>query len=665
VRICIIGKYPPIQGGVSARTYWSAHGLAARGHEIHVVTNAKEVRPPFRMHMRAEDWRRCEGNYGSGSVTVHWTDPVDRSQSYIPMASPFVSKLAATAAQAHSEHPFDVIFSFYMEPYGVAGHLAAQMTGVPHVTRMAGSDAGRLWHHPQLEALYDHVLRSAELVILSGAVAERAVERGVAAERIAAGGGFSVPEDLFNPDGPALDLAAMRIEAGADPDLRDLLWGEFSGGSPYFGFCGKLGEQKGSFPLLAAMHRLKRAGMDIGLVGLAHGPPTVEDAFRIRARVLGLVDRILLLPFLPHWRMPEFLRGCLAVCCLEQDFPIVFHSPIIPREVLLCGSCLVASTELIKKLPGYGRLPDGYGCVAIENVNDLDTLSDRLAAIVEDSGPAAAVGARGCIFARELQRNVRFPRRLEHILEAAASRKPVSSSLGEHADTETGDARFQLTQLAAAALAEAESDSGNDETRLLPKDIADLAGARHVLAVLERSISDGRLDLRPLVPAVQVEIAVAAAESEADDANLTERGDPLFRLRIRRWAIEDGDLAGLVPVRDPKVRILKFDYDVSAFQRARTVADLPAAPIRRPSYIVAFARAGDGPSSPLLVDRLTARTLELSDGTRAAAEIAKTLNCECDTNSTEDALGWIENLFVRGLLWLYDEPQANQISAGL
>ena len=55
--------------------------------------------PPFRMHMRAEDWERCERDFGAGSVTVHWTDPVDRSQSYIPMASPFVSKLAEHCRQ--------------------------------------------------------------------------------------------------------------------------------------------------------------------------------------------------------------------------------------------------------------------------------------------------------------------------------------------------------------------------------------------------------------------------------------------------------------------------------------------------------------------------------------------------------------------------------------
>ena len=47
MRICLIGKYPPIQGGVSMRTYWSAHGLAARGHEVHVVTNAKEASRRF------------------------------------------------------------------------------------------------------------------------------------------------------------------------------------------------------------------------------------------------------------------------------------------------------------------------------------------------------------------------------------------------------------------------------------------------------------------------------------------------------------------------------------------------------------------------------------------------------------------------------------------
>src|SRR5262249_56210080 len=98
------------------RTYWSAHSLAARGHEVHVVTNAKEAVAPFRMLMRARDWERCAAAYHSGAVTVHWTDPVDRSQFYIPMASPFVSKLAAPPARPPSQRPFTSPSSHYLYP---------------------------------------------------------------------------------------------------------------------------------------------------------------------------------------------------------------------------------------------------------------------------------------------------------------------------------------------------------------------------------------------------------------------------------------------------------------------------------------------------------------------------------------------------------------------
>jgi hypothetical protein len=55
---------------------------------------------------------------------------------------------------------------------------------------------------------------------------------------------------------------------------------------------------------------------------------------------------------------------------LEQDFPIGFHNPIVPLAVLLCGTCLVGSPEVIRTLPHRERLPHGCGCVAIEDVND-------------------------------------------------------------------------------------------------------------------------------------------------------------------------------------------------------------------------------------------------------------------------------------------------------
>jgi glycosyltransferase involved in cell wall biosynthesis len=654
MRICIIGKFPPIQGGVSARTYWGAHDLAARGHDVHVVTNAKEARAPFRMHMRRQDWKRCEAAYGpTGSVTVHWTDPVDGSQSYIPMASAFVSKLAATAARLHSERPFDVIYSHYLEPYGVAGHLAAEIARVPHVVRMAGSDAGRLWRHPQLEALYDHVLRSAAIVIATGVVAGRAIKHGVRPKRIAAGLGLEVPDDLFRPDGPALDLVALRREVEPDSELRDLMWGGFTGELPYFGIYGKLGETKGSFALLAAMQRLKQAGIEVGLVAMAHGWPALEGRFRARAEELGVVDRVLQIPFLPHWRVPEFLRSCLAACCLEQDFPIAFHAPVIAREVLMCGTCLVGSTEVIRKLPDHARLPDGYGCVAIEDVQDIEALSARLAAIARDPKPAAAVAARGRAFARAAQADAGAPDRLERLLKSALRKRAPSKRARTTADAtaEAEDPRFPVTQLAAHVLHE-----GSGEPTAAASSPIDLPQARAVLAAAERGIAGGDSSLRPVAAAIRLEIGIAEAESAPGAAGPAECRDPLFRLRTKRWAMVEEDLGGLVPVRDPQLRMTTIDV--------AELSDRPAEPGRAAAgtrrHVVAFAPVNDERREPLFISDRTARILQLSDGTRTVLEIAEEIEPEDKRAGRARALRQIEEMFLSGLLWL-NEPDRIEI----
>ena len=652
MRICIVGKYPPIQGGVSMRTYWTAHRLAALGHEIHVVTNAKEAVAPDRMYMRPQDWERCEAQYGSGSVRVHWTDPVDGSQSYIPMASPFVSKLAAVAASVHSKSPFDLIYSHYLEPYGVAGHLAAQIAGAPHVVRMAGSDAGRLWHHPQFETLYDHVLRSAEVVIAAGVVAERAVNRGVAPDRIALGGGFTVPDELFKPDGPKLDLASLRDEVGSSVEFRELVWGELLPDRPYFGIYGKLGKNKGSFALLAALDRLRRDGIDAGLVALAHGRRSVEQEFRAQAQDLGLAERVLQIPFLPHWRVPDFLRSCIAVCCLEQNFPIGFHSPIIPREVLLCGACLVGSTEVIRKIPSHERIPHGYGCIAIDDVNDIAKLSEQLAAIVKDPQPASAVGARGREFARKLQQGMSFPQTLERILAAAALRNAVPASVGwwsEGPTTPPFNDRFPLTRLVAASLGQMSEDRGKAAVADVREPTSDVAWARDVLAAAEQCT--GPL----LAPPVRIEIAIVEAESEADNASPTHPRAPLFRLDIRHWALENENLAELLPVRDTQLRLVEFDYDVSAYLGAGSIEEFPAVLAPTPSYIIAFGRTNGRRREPLLVDARTACLLMLSDGSRTVAEIARELDQQNNQLAMAETLKRIENLFVSGLIGLRDK----------
>jgi hypothetical protein len=389
-------------------------------------------------------------------------------------------------------------------------------------------------------------------------------------------------------------------------------------------------------------------------VALAHGQPEEQKAFRAQASRLKLRDRILQMPFLPHWRVPELLRGCLAVCCLEQDFPIGFHMPIIPREVLLCGACLVGSTEVIRKLPGHARLQHGYGCVAIEDVTDIAALSQQLAAIVIDPEPRLAVGGRGRAFACAMQQNIPFPQALEQILAAAAARRPVGAARRKRNDDGAAEGhRFPLTKLALTMLSETgpSADAG-DQPPTLDRDI-DLQRARKILTAIERAISrGGGKHLQPLLPRVQAEIAVATAEDDVEPVP-ADGWDPLFRLRTQRWAVDDRDLFALIPVRDPRVRLIAFDFDVSAFMHIRTAAELLDNPAPVRSYLVAFARSGAELREPLLVQAATAAFLECCDGTRSVAEImghSKRNRGRLDTHKE-----WIEEMFLSGLLWLQDE----------
>jgi hypothetical protein len=66
--------------------------------------------------------------------------------------------------------------------------------------------------------------------------------------------------------------------------------------------------------------------------------------------------------------------------------------------------------------------------------------------------------------------------------------------------------------------------------------------------------------------------------------------------------------------------------------------------------MVAFARSNGEGRDPLVIDRITACILELSDGTRTAAEIVRQLNHE----GVDGNLDWITNLFICGLVQLHD-----------
>jgi hypothetical protein len=88
LRVLVIGKYPPIQGGTSNQTLVTVRSLLQHGHHVDVLTNAAEAEMACRYMMTdgdAEELASFNTFPGGGSLTVHQTSVLDAT-SYMPWA---------------------------------------------------------------------------------------------------------------------------------------------------------------------------------------------------------------------------------------------------------------------------------------------------------------------------------------------------------------------------------------------------------------------------------------------------------------------------------------------------------------------------------------------------------------------------------------------------
>ncbi|PXX61013.1 glycosyltransferase involved in cell wall biosynthesis [Nocardia tenerifensis] len=586
MRICAVMKYPPIQGGVSAHCYWMARALAERGHQVDVVTNADEVEDDYRIFLDDNDFGRLEATFpNGGAVRVISTGRWERARAYIPAANPFATKLAALATEEIRLHGADLVFSAYLEPYGLSAHLAASWTGVPHVVQHAGSDRTRLLDHPELGQAYREVLRRAEVVVgdrnLTGL--------GIPLDRIAPIPRASLPPE-FAPDGPVADLSALVARLSGEPWVRNTA--PLDPGVATIGVYGKLGVAKGSYDLVQALARLRGRGLRFNFLVMAGGAE--RGRFLGAVDELGLTDVTWTLPFLPHWRVPEVLRACTAVCGLERDFPVEVHRPGLPMELLSTGTCAVLSAEVVRTQPYWPQLRDSARVV--EDPRDIDALAEVLAEVIEDPAAAVEFGRQG------------------------AQRIPLAGK------DELGTVYEAIFE---AAVHGAPSAAAGSPLPLLRK---------HMPSTL--ALLDGRVErlLARTAPIGVLEFAALLNESAREATDLGYPIDTVCEVirfeRLRLWlavdadhdavqpafarspgARRDADLGRLRPERSALLRIEEFALDVDALTTRGEI-------VRGGPWLCAFHKR---PSLKGRVFRLTTATrdlLDLCDGTRTVDELA-------------------------------------------
>ena len=386
MNICIISKYPPIEGGVSSHTYWMARELGKRGHKVYVVTNSWEVEGEYRETINREDMHLFEPkNVQVFSTSKEFWSPKGTSISPILKSDYYTEKLISLALNVADKCKIDIIYSHYLLPYGVVAFVVKQITGIPFILRHAGSDMGKLFFSRSLQSLFIKVIESADKFICSRGNQIMLRKKNVNFREASLKYNFSINTDFFNPNIPPYDLTSFMKDKNA----------------PILSYFGKVSELKKTYAFLKAASELKNKKFYILLV-VGGGSQLVEVKKFVKS--LNLSDKVIYLPFQAPWKIPSIMKASYCVVNPESFengiFPKGTHYPKIANEAMACGKCVLIGRGVAIK-GSYKHLIHGKDYINI-NPDSIDDSKEILTFVIDNPSEVEQIGKNAAAMARKI-----------------------------------------------------------------------------------------------------------------------------------------------------------------------------------------------------------------------------------------------------------------------
>ncbi len=316
MKICMISKFPPIQGGIAARTYWLARGLAEAGHEITIVTNSASVEKEYKIEGCNEHLQTLKNiRICSISDTTPW---------HIPNSEEYATRLLNRTLELLRSEQFDVIDAGYLIPYGIVAYLAHKITSVPYIIRHGGSDIGKFMEHPEYKSIVAEAIRCASLIVTD-----------------------AVYEDLFATCSSNVAIMPSYVPDGdvftqAHTTPRE---------KPVFAYVGKINyywQRRGLSQIAEIFEGLSEDQYQLLFIVQGVGFDGFKDSLSKRMR--EIID---FKPFIPAWEMPTLFRGIDYLLHFMIDEPIPHPSNTV-LEALATGAEVVTNYNL--SLEGVYRL---------------------------------------------------------------------------------------------------------------------------------------------------------------------------------------------------------------------------------------------------------------------------------------------------------------------
>ncbi|MFB6089067.1 MAG: glycosyltransferase, partial [Candidatus Aenigmatarchaeota archaeon] len=324
MKLLKIGKYPPIEGGISSQSYWISRGLGKKDEEIDIVTNSLETEGEYRERI-TDDF---EDNYQPENIEVFNTDPFIKND-FIPYSPEYTQKLISLSLKVIEKDRPDVIVSNYLLPYGTAASHVSRKTNIPHVLKHAGSDITRLLNSRNYNTVLENILKESKSIITVPGLAEffseyKSEDQIFEAKK-------SINTEIFSPEIEGIDLDKWFLNRNAGKD---------------FLYLGKLRRSKG---ILNILRSFKQIDEEFNFYIVGNGP--YKDRIISYIKENNLEEKVFIENFMPPWKVPHLLRSMDCVFVIEEKFNVGIHSSRVIKESMGVGTPVITNKK-----------PEEYGC---------------------------------------------------------------------------------------------------------------------------------------------------------------------------------------------------------------------------------------------------------------------------------------------------------------
>ncbi len=394
MNLLFISKYPPIEGGVSAQSYWLAKALGEKGHSVYVVSNCWEAEPRYREHIESNEMQLLEPK----NVELFSTSPEFRSS--IPFSRYYESRIASIALDIIKKYDIDAVYSHYLLPYGVSALLVKKLTNKPWLLQHAGSDITRLFSFSQLKSVFVECFSNADKIIGYSNTMEKMIEHNLDANKLVhAARSINLKE--FNPDAKPFDFSKFGV-------------GEETAIFTYFG---KISGLKKTYEFVNAASAIKDEDFRIAFVTEAGNS---AEELKEHARKLSVLDKLVFVPFIPPWQVPGIMKSSSCIVCPESEetpyLPKGTHGPQIAREAMAVGRPAIIGRG-VKEKGIYKNTTESNDILVVDPENRQE-FSDALKFIIKNKEKSEEIGRNARKFSEQNEKFENYTNSMEAIFNS-------------------------------------------------------------------------------------------------------------------------------------------------------------------------------------------------------------------------------------------------------